>query len=161
MMVVHDLPLVWSLIWAIAISNLLCTLLLLLVSKHMSAIAQIRASVLVPVILVFALLGTYLAKDHWQSLLVFAALGAVGYVMRRNGWPRSCFIIGLVLGPTAELSFHKAFALYGIAFLVRPISLLMIGIMALTLALNLRKTYRRKAAPDGATSAAQLFDSKR
>ena len=58
MMIVHDLPLVWSLIWAIAISNLLCTGFLLIVGKHMSAIAHIRASVLVPVVLVFALLGT-------------------------------------------------------------------------------------------------------
>ena len=34
LMIVHDLPLVWSLIWAIALSNLLCTGFLLLASKH-------------------------------------------------------------------------------------------------------------------------------
>jgi putative tricarboxylic transport membrane protein len=145
MMIVHDLPLVWSLIWAIAISNLLCTLFLLIVGKHMSSIAHIRAEVLVPVVLVFALLGTYLAKDHWESLLVFAGMGAIGYVMRRNRWPRPCFIIGLVLGPTAELSFHKAFALHGLTFLVQPTSLVMISIIVITLTLNLRKTYRRKS----------------
>jgi putative tricarboxylic transport membrane protein len=103
--------------------------------------------VLVPVVLVFALLGTYLAKDHWESLLVFAGMGAIGYVMRRNRWPRPCFIIGLVLGPTAELSFHKAFALHGLTFLVQPTSLVMIAIIVVTLTLNLRKTYRRKAGP--------------
>lgn len=152
LMIVHDLPLVWSLIWAIAISNLLCTTLLLFVGKHMGAIAHIRASVLVPVVLVFALLGTYLAKNHWESLLVFAGMGAIGYVMRRNNWPRPCFIIGLVLGPTAELSFHKAFALHGAGFLVQPTSLVMMAIVAATLFFNLRKTYlrsRRPAAADG------------
>lgn len=141
LMVVHDLPLVWSLIWAIALSNLLCTTLLLFVGKHMSAVAHIRASVLVPVVLVFALLGTFLAKDHWESLLVFAGLGALGYVMRRNHWPRPCFIIGLVLGPTAELSFHKAFALYGLRFLVQPTSLGLMAIVAAIVTFNLRKTY--------------------
>jgi putative tricarboxylic transport membrane protein len=146
MMIVHDLPLVWSLIWAIAISNLLCTIFLLVVGKHMSALAHIRASVLVPVVLVFALLGTYLAKDHWESLLVFAGMGAIGYVMRRNHWPRPCFIIGLVLGPTAEVSFHKAFALHGAGFLIQPTSLVMMAIIAITLTVNLRKTYRRKPA---------------
>ena len=145
LMIVHDLPLVWSLIWAIALSNLLCTTFLLLASKHMSAIAHIRASVLVPVVLVFALLGTFLAKDHWESLLVFAGMGAIGYVMRRNHWPRPCFIIGLVLGPTAEVSFHKAFALHGLTFLVQPTSLVMMAIVVITLAVNLRKTYGRKA----------------
>jgi len=141
LMAVHDLPLVWSLIWTIALSNLLCTTLLLFVGKHLSAIADIRAGVLVPVVLVFALLGSFLAKDHWQSLLVFAAMGAIGYVMRRNHWPRPCFIIGLVLGPTAELSFHKAFALYGAGFLVQPASLVMMAIVVVTVTFNLRKTY--------------------
>lgn len=150
LMIVHDLPLVWSLIWAIAISNLLCTVLLLVVGKHMSSIAHIRANVLVPVVLVFALLGTYLAKDHWESLLVFAGMGAIGYVMRRNHWPRPCFIIGLVLGPTAELSFHKAFALHGLTFLVQPTSLVMMSIIGVTLFFNLRKTYRRKPGVAGA-----------
>jgi putative tricarboxylic transport membrane protein len=151
-MIVHDLPLVWSLIWAIALSNLLCTAFLLLASKHMGAIAHVRSSLLVPVVLVFALLGTFLAKDHWESLLVFSGLGALGYVMRRNHWPRPCFIIGLVLGPTAEVSFHKAFALHGLGFLVQPTSLVMMAIVVITLALNLRKTYGPKRAQGGETA---------
>jgi TctA family transporter len=156
LMIVHDLPLVWSLIWAIALSNLLCTTFLLVASKHMSAIAHVRASVLVPVVLVFALLGTFLAKDHWESLLVFAGMGAIGYVMRRNHWPRPCFIIGLVLGPTAEVSFHKAFALHGLSFLAQPTSLVMMAIVVITLAVNLRKTYGPKAArAAGETSEAR------
>jgi TctA family transporter len=153
LMIVHDLPLVWSLIWAIAISNLICTGFLLIASKHMSAIAHVRAGLLVPVVLVFALLGTFLAKDHWESLLVFAGLGAIGYVMRRNHWPRPCFIIGLVLGPTAEVSFHKAFALHGLTFLTQPTSLVMMAIVVIILAVNLRKTYGPKAArADGAAA---------
>ena len=147
MIVVKHLPLVWSLIWAIAISNLLCTIFLVFVAKHMSAITQIRTDVLVPIVLVFALLGTFLAKDHWQSLLVFAGMGAIGYVMRRNHWPRPCFIIGLVLGPTAELSFHKAMSLYGAQFLAQPTSLVMMTIVALSLVLNLTRKRRRNSGP--------------
>ncbi|MGA7537963.1 MAG: tripartite tricarboxylate transporter permease [Steroidobacteraceae bacterium] len=143
MIVVKHLPLVWSLIWAIALSNLLCTTFLVFLSKHMSAITKVRTEVLVPIVLVFALLGTYLAKDHWQSMLVFAGMGAIGYVMRRNHWPRPCFIIGLVLGPTAELSFHKAMSLYGTGFLLQPTSLVMMTIVALSLAFNLSRSRRR------------------
>jgi len=155
MIVVKHLPLVWSLIWAIAISNLICTVFLVFVSKHLSAITQIRTDVLVPVILVFALLGTFLAKDHWQSMLVFAGMGAIGYVMRRNHWPRPCFIIGLVLGPTAELSYHKAMALYGAHFLAQPTSLLMMTAIALALFFNLSRRYRRRStrSPDEAASS--------
>ncbi|MGH6991468.1 MAG: tripartite tricarboxylate transporter permease, partial [Stellaceae bacterium] len=147
MIIVKHLPLVWSLIWAIAISNLVCTTILVLASKHMSAITQIRTDVLVPIVLTFTLLGTYLAKGHWQSLVVFAALGAIGYVMARNHWPRPCFIIGLVLGPIAERSFHKAMALYGPSFLLQATSLVMMAVIALALAFNLAR--RRKSADDG------------
>src|SRR4029077_11157666 len=121
---------------------------LILVGKHMGALADIRANVLVPVVLVFALLGTYLAKNHWESLLVLAGMGAIGYVMRRNNWPRPCFIIGLVLGPTAELSFHKAVALWGVSFLFQPVSQVMIAVIALTIFYNLRKTYRSKGVAE-------------
>jgi TctA family transporter len=67
-------------------------------------------------------------------------------VMRRNHWPRPCFIIGLVLGPTAEVSFHKAFALHGLTFLTQPTSLVLMAIVVVILAVNLRKTYGPKAS---------------
>jgi len=143
MLIVNDLPLVWSLIWTIALANLFCTGFLILIGRHLGAIAHIRANLLVPVVMVFALLGVYLSKHHWESLLVLGGLGALGYVMRRNEWPRPCFIIGLVLGPTAEQSFHKAYALWGAGFLVKPTSLVMMGVIVATVALNLRKTMKR------------------
>jgi putative tricarboxylic transport membrane protein len=149
MIVVKHLPLVWSLIWAIALSNLLCTTLLVLLSKHMSAITQIRTDVLVPIVLTFALLGTYLAKDHWQNMVLFAALGAIGYLMARNHWPRPCFIIGLVLGPIAERSMHKAAALYGPQFLLQPTSLVMMAIVVLSLVFNLTRARRRRSDGGG------------
>jgi putative tricarboxylic transport membrane protein len=148
LMIVNDLPLVWALIWTIVLSNLITTVLLLAVGQYIGRVANIRASLLVPVVLVFALLGTSMARDHWESMLVLAALGALGYVMRRNNWPRPCFIIGLVLGPTAETSFHKALALFGTSFLWRPSSLIFIALIAASLLYNLRKTYRA-----GATAA--------
>lgn len=145
LMIVNDLPLVWSLIWTIALANLLCTGFLVLMGRRLSAISTIRATLLVPVVMVFALLGVYLAKQHWESLLVLGFLAALGTVMRRNDWPRPCFVIGLVLGPTAEQSFHKATALWGLRFLTQPTSLVMMVLIAVTLGVNLRRS-RRGAA---------------
>ena len=67
--------------------------------------------------------------------------------MRRNRWPRPCFIIGLVLGPTAEVSFHKAMALYGAQFLLQRTSIVMMAIVALSLVLNLSRS--RRSTNDG------------
>jgi len=154
LIIVQNLPLVWSLIWAIALANLFCSVILVLGGKYMGAIAHVRASLLVPVVLVFALLGTYLSKSHWQSLLVLAGIGAIGYVMRRNNWPRPCFIIGLVLGPTAELSYHKAFALWSYSFLWQPVSLIMMAVVVLTIGFNVYRSFFRKSTgeEDAATA---------
>jgi len=153
LLIVHDLPLVWSMLWAIVLSNLICSVFLVLVGRHLGAIAHIRANLLVPVVLVFTLLGTYLAREHWESLLVLGGMGALGYVMRRNNWPRPCFIIGLVLGPTAEQSFHKAYALWGAGFLVQPTSLVMMAIMVAALGYNVWKA-RHPSAVHAAEHAA-------
>jgi hypothetical protein len=44
------------------------------------------------------------------------------------------------------VSFHKAFALHGLTFLTQPTSLVMMAIVVIILAVNLRKTYGPKAA---------------
>jgi TctA family transporter len=51
----------------------------------------------------------------------------------------------LVLGPIAEQSLHKALALWGPAFLLRPISLILVAIIVGTLGLTLYR--RRNGAP--------------
>jgi hypothetical protein len=65
-----------------------------------------------------------------QSLAVLFVLGALGLALKRAGWPRAPFAIGLVLGGVAERAFHQAWALWGPRFVLRPgavILLLLIG----------------------------------
>ena len=47
-----------------------------------------------------------------------------------------------MLGPTAEVSFHKAMALYGAQFLLQRTSLVMMAIVALSLVFNLSRSHR-------------------
>ena len=46
--------------------------------------------------------------------------------------PAKAAWIGLILGPIAEDSYHKAYALWGYGFLLRPGTLIMIGLIIST-----------------------------
>jgi len=133
-MLTNDLPLVWSLIWALAVANIMCAIVLVLVSPWLSALAYMKTSVMVPFVLMFALLGCYLGASAWENLLLLVVFGIIGYMFKRHSWPRPPFVIGLVLGPIAEDSLLKAFALDGMGFVLRPISLILISMIIATIA---------------------------
>lgn len=145
MLLVTGLPLFWSMIWALVIANIVCSLALLLCAQWFGRIATLRASLLVPCIFVMVLLGSYLASLQWQNMVILLVSGGVGYLFKRFDWPRAPFVIGIILGSTAEQSFHKALALWGPAFLWRPISIVLMALIAASIGFYVYQRRRRKA----------------
>jgi len=141
-----QVDLVWALIWTLAIANILAVLLLLAMAPWLSRIASLRTGLLVPFIIVLSLLGCYLGAGAWQNFVLVLGLGALGWLFKKYDWPRPPFVIGIVLGPIAEDSFHKSMALWGPGFLLRPLSLVLLSIIVVTIALYIART-RRKAVP--------------
>jgi TctA family transporter len=64
----------------------------------------------------------------------------------RAGWPRSPFVIGLVLGGEAENSLFQALQIWGIGFFLRPISLILIGMIVALLTYAIWKNTRPRPA---------------
>jgi putative tricarboxylic transport membrane protein len=129
MMVVNELPLVWTLVWALVISNVLCSLMLLVAARWFGMVSSLPARLLVPIVFLLTMVGCYVSKGHWENFIVLLALGGLGYLFKRCGWPRPPFVIGLVLGSIAEQSLHKAINLWGYSFLARPLSLVLIALI--------------------------------
>jgi TctA family transporter len=124
---------VWALVWTLAIANIAAVILLLACAPWLSRIASIRPSLLLPFVIVLSMLGIYLSASAWQNFGIMAAFGLFGYFLKKQDWPRPPFMVGLVLGPIAESSLHKALALWGIEFVFRPLSLVMIVLIAATI----------------------------
>lgn len=133
---------VWVLIWTLALANILAVLLLLLCAPWFSMLAAFRVHLLVPFIIVLSFLGAILGGGAWQNLIVMALLGSVGYFLKRYDWPRPPFVVGLVLGPIAEVSHHQAMAIWGPAFLLHPLALCLLGLIALTILTNIVRFWR-------------------
>ena len=132
-MITKNLDLVWTLIWALVVGNLIAVSFLLFITRWVAVLTFINATMLVPFIVVLVVIGAYVNEGQWENLLILLAMSMVGYAMLRANWPRAPFVIGLVLGRIAEESLHKAMDLWGLAFFTRPISLVLIGMIVATI----------------------------
>jgi putative tricarboxylic transport membrane protein len=137
--------LVWALIASLYIGNVMLLVLNLPLVGLWVRLLRIPRPYLYAGILTFAALGGYALNGVTTDLWVLLAIGVLGYVMRRFGYPIAPAVIGLILGPIAEehlrrtlaISQGDASALISTPFAATIYTLLGIGIVA-TLVLRRR-----------------------
>lgn len=122
----EHLPLTFSMIFVLVLSNILATIVCILVARWTAPIAAIRAPVLIPILLAFVLFGGYAGLPTANTLLVTFLFGMMGYAMLRADWPRVPLLVGFILGPLVENSLFVSVESYGAAFLLRPFPAAMI-----------------------------------
>jgi putative tricarboxylic transport membrane protein len=150
-MLTEHVNIVWSLIWALVIANILAVIMLIAAGPWIGKLGTMKASFLIPYVLVFALLGCYLYGGIWQNLILVLVMGSLGYLFKRHDWPRAPFIIGVILGKIAEDSLQKAIGLFGVSFFWRPISLILIAMIFASVGFYLWRSRRtNKAVPSHA-----------
>lgn len=147
-LITDHLDLVWMLIWALVVGNIMAVTILLVFARWVAVLTFVRGEILIPFILTLCVIGSFVNETQWQNLVILVLLSAVGYGLLRAGWPRAPFAIGLVLGGLAEKSLHKALALWGLEFFLRPLSLVLIGLIVLTIAWAVYSGRRRGTEAD-------------
>jgi putative tricarboxylic transport membrane protein len=145
-MMTKHLDLVWMLIWALVVGNLIAVSFLIFINRWVAMLTFVNGSILAPYIIVVAVTGAYISEGQWENLVVLAVLSAIGYGMLRYDWPRAPFVIGVVLGKIAEDSLHKALGLWGLSFFGRPISLVLIALILGTIAYAVYRTRTRESS---------------
>jgi len=112
----------------------------------MGKLVYIRGSVLIPAIMVLASVGAYLIRGFWQDVVLALIFGFLGYGMKRFNYPRAPLILGFILGELAEDYLHKSLGVWGFSFLKRPVVLILLGMVILSLAFTIWKSYQEKRA---------------
>jgi TctA family transporter len=90
-MLTEHVNIVWSLIWALVIANIFAVIMLTATGPWIGRLGTMKASFLIPYVLVFALLGCYLYGGIWQNLILVLVMGSLGYLFKRHDWPRAPF----------------------------------------------------------------------
>jgi putative tricarboxylic transport membrane protein len=105
--------LVWGLIASLFIGNALLLILNLPLAPFWAKLLSIPRPYLYAGILFFASLGAFAVNAQPFDLILLLVLGMLGFAMRRFGLPVLPAIIGVILGPRAELQLRRALQISG------------------------------------------------
>ena len=103
--------LVWALIASLYIGNVMLLLLNLPLVGLWVRLLKVPRPYLYAGILMFSALGGYALNGVRTDLWVLLAVGVLGYLMRRFGYPVGPAVIGLILGPIAEEQLRRTLAI--------------------------------------------------
>jgi putative tricarboxylic transport membrane protein len=102
--------LLWGLIASLYIGNLILLILNLPLVGIWVRLLLIPRQYIYGGIVVFALVGVWGLSTSWIDLALMCGLGLIGYVARVYDFPIAPVLIGLILGPQAEIQLRRALA---------------------------------------------------
>jgi putative tricarboxylic transport membrane protein len=159
-MLTVNLSLTFSMIWEIALANLVAAGLLMLLSRQIQKLAFLSGHLIVPGVMVVLLMGAWIATNSMGDWWVCLAMGTLGYVMKQSGWARPPLILALVLGGLMENNLQLSTQIYsGYSWLYdRPVVIAIELLIVLTVVLAARgiikpKNSKVQAGEGGAGSA--------
>jgi putative tricarboxylic transport membrane protein len=144
-----------ELVWALLASFFIAMVVLLIINlpfAHLWAkLLLIPPPYLYGSIVLFCGLGVYATGLSRFDLLLFLAIGCLGFVMRRYDVPVAPLLIGMVLGPLAETSMRDALlgsnGDYSV-FVSGPIPLVLYALLLIVVGLKARQLLVRRARRD-------------
>jgi putative tricarboxylic transport membrane protein len=119
-MVGPDLNITYSVIWSLALANVMGAGICLALALPISKLTQIPFQRLAPFMIVLICFAAFQATRSLADLVALLGLGVLGVLMKRFGWPRPALLIGYVLAPQAETYFYQAMQFYDWGFVTRP-----------------------------------------
>ncbi|MGE3146467.1 MAG: tripartite tricarboxylate transporter permease [Pseudorhodoplanes sp.] len=93
--------------------------------KSAKQILRVPRNILMPIILLFCVVGSFAMTNSIYGIVVMLALGILAWIMEENGFPIAPFILGLVLGEMLEQTFMTSMIKSDgsfVAFFERPIA---------------------------------------
>ncbi len=155
-MVTRHLDLTYTIVWSLALANLIGTALCILISPTIARLTTIRFVIIAPFMVMIIAFASFQATRSLEDLVGLLALGTIGVLLRRFGWSRPAFLIGFVLATQSERYLYQAVQFTGWNFMTKPI-VVAIGIMILAVAFFAARSRKAGGAlnTEGAADTAQ------
>ncbi|MCS2609299.1 tripartite tricarboxylate transporter permease [Halomonas dongshanensis] len=154
-----NLDLTYTIIWSLALANILGAALCLGLAKPVASLTRVPFVILAPIITILILFAAYQATRSLGDLFALGAIGVLGVLFKQANWSRPAFLIGFVLAPGAEAYFYQAAQFQGTEAFIRP-GVIIIGLMiAATLIIPALRRYlsSRRYGNSAHTSNADLL----
>ncbi len=148
----HNHPeIVYTIIFTMLIANLTMFGMMLLSAKWISKLATIPRVYLLPVVVVFCVVGSYALNNRMFDVWVMLGFGVVGFMMERSRIPLAPFVIGFVLAPIAEEKLGAGLQATGGSYaplVTRPVALTFVLISLVLVVWPILKMWRNSGRGD-------------
>jgi hypothetical protein len=105
-MLTDNLHITFSMVWSIVVANIGVAILLMFLSKQVAKVAFLPGHLLVPGVVLFVFMGAWIGGASLGDWITCLAMGIIGFIMKRGGWPRPPLILALILGSIMENAFQ-------------------------------------------------------
>ncbi|HAT60699.1 MAG TPA: hypothetical protein DCS60_08015 [Opitutae bacterium] len=135
---------VYTIMGAMLLANIAMAMIMGFSMRWLARISRIPSSYLLPVILVFCVIGSFALSNRIFDIWVMVAFGGLGFFLESKKIPLAPFVIGFVLGPIAEDNLSAGLMATNGSWLpivTRPIS---IAFLALSLVMLILPRLKKK-----------------
>lgn len=137
-MVGQNLDLTYTIVWSLAVANVIGTLLCIVLAPGIARITTIRFALVAPFMVMVISFAAFQPSRSLYDLVALLVIGVFGILLRRFGWPRPAFLIGFVLATQGERYLYQAVQFQGWGFFGRPIVMIIAAIILLSVWLGAR-----------------------
>lgn len=116
----NDIELTYTIIWSLAIANVVGAGLSLFLAGPISQLTRIKFTLLAPFMIMVISFAAFQATKDMMDLWMLLIFGVIGIFMKRFGWSRPAFLIGFVLATQAESYLNMSVQFYGWSMFLRP-----------------------------------------
>jgi len=103
----------WGPVSSMYLGNVMLLVLNLPLIPVWVQILKVPKRVLLPLILLFCMIGSFSLNNSVVEVLMMILFGMIGYVLRKAGYDMAPFVLGFVLGPTFETNFRQSLLISG------------------------------------------------
>jgi TctA family transporter len=157
-MLTKNLDITYTLVWSVAMANILGAGICFLLANQMAKLALVRAGILVPTVVAITFVGAFQGSRAWGDIYALLLFGVLGWIMKRFRWPRPPLILGFVLGGLIERYMFISVERYAWEWLLHPIVVVVLIITLWGLCSPLISEWRaRRQLPPAEREAASGF----
>lgn len=150
-MFTEQAPITYSIIIGLIVANIFMLVVGLAGIKAFLKILSIKKSIMIPLIITFAVIGSYSLYFRIFDVMLMLGLGIIGYFMKKNDLPLAPVVLAIILGPIGETSFIQTISIFDgnlWLFFTRPICVVMIIITVLSIYFTAKKQYKGRKVQD-------------
>lgn len=138
----------WGVIASMYVGNVMLLILNLPLVGLFVNLMRVKPGILAAFALLITLAGVYSINNDWTDMVVLLVFGVIGWLMKKTSFEPGPLVLAFVLGPILEQAFRQSLLLSGgdlSIFVTRPVSGLMLGVLALVVVASAVLRARREA----------------